>query len=141
MQALVFITDEGSEFKGPIDKVWALANSEANHKHSFQKNVQVKMEGQNPILSYDAQTPSGGWVRQSIKITYLPPLGYTLEYLDGDMAGSKAMSYYVPKGSKTGINVIGEWTSKSVPPDQLKKMVLKNLETAFNEDQENLKKM
>ncbi len=138
---MVFVIDDGSEFNAPLDKVWALAKSEAYHQHSFQKNVKVTMEGQNPILSFETPTPDGRTVRQSIRITNHPPLGFNLEYLDGDFAGTKAMQYYTPKGNKTGVTVVGEWVSKTVQPDMLKSMVLKNLETAFNEDQENLKKL
>ena len=138
---MVFIVDEGSEFKGPLEKVWQLAQSELQHKHSFQKNPKVSMEGEHPVLRFEAQTPSGEWVKNAIRMTVLPPVGFLLEYIDGDFVGSKAMEYYTPKGSKTGVTVVGEWVSKSVPADQLKKMVLKNLEVAFNEDQENLKKV
>jgi hypothetical protein len=101
----------------------------------------MTMDGQNPVLHFEAQTPSGGWVKQTLKLTMMPPLGLLLEYLDGDFAGSKAITYYTPKGNKTGVTVVGEWVSKSVPADQLKAMVLKNLEAAYNEDQENLEKI
>ena len=99
------------------------------------------MEGEHPIMSFDAQTPNGGWVKQTLKMTMFPPVGFTLEYMDGDFVGSKLMQYYIPKGNKTGVTVVGEIVSKSLSPDMAKKMVLKNLETAFNEDQQNLKKL
>ncbi len=139
--SMVHIEDEGSEFDAPVDKVWKLAQSEQFHNHSFQKNPSTTMEGEHPVLSYETTTPEGSTIRQRIKLTLVPPLGTILEYLDGDMAGSKAFNYYTPKGKKTGVTVVGEWVSKSIPTDQLKKMVMKNLETAFNEDQVNIKKV
>ncbi|TLX97912.1 MAG: hypothetical protein E6K90_10000 [Thaumarchaeota archaeon] len=138
---MVYIVDEGSEFDAPIDKVWKLAQSEAYHKHSFQKNQSVKMEGEAALLSFDTPTPDGRTIHQTIKITQVPPVGEILEYVEGDFAGTKAFNYYTPKGKKTGVTVVGEWVSKSIPADQLKKMVMKNLETAFNEDQQNLKSL
>ena len=138
---MVFILDEGSEFKGPLDKVWKLAQSETEHKHSFQKNVTTTMEGENPIMSFDAQTPNGGWVKQTVKMTMFPPVGFASEYVDGDLAGSKLFEYFIPKGSKTGVVVVGEISSASLPDEMARKFVLKNLETAFNEDQENLKRV
>ena len=138
---MVFFIDEGSEFKGSLDRVWKLAQSEMEHKHSFQKNVKTTMEGENPVMSFDAQTPNGGWVKQTLKMTLVPPIGFSLEYVDGDFAGSKSFQYYIPKGNKTGVTVVGDVISKSLPPEMAKKMVLKQLETAFNEDQENLKRV
>ena len=122
---MVYIQDEGSEFDAPIDKVWKLAQSEAYHKHSFQKNQSVKMEGEAALLSFDTPTPDGRTIHQTIKITQVPPVGEILEYVEGDFAGTKAFNYYTPKGKKTGVTVVGEWVSKSIPADQLKKMVMK----------------
>ncbi len=138
---MVYIKDEGSEFDAPVEKIWKLAQSEQFHNHSFQKNPSVTMEGEHPVLSFDVEAPDGRTVRNSIKLTLVPPLGTLLEYVEGEMAGSKAFNYYTPKGNKTGVTVVGEWVSKSIPTEQLRKMVMKNLETSFNEDQANLKKM
>jgi len=138
---MVYILDEGSEFDAPIDKVWKLAQSEAFHKHSFQKNPSAKMEGDSALLSFDMATPAGKTTHHTLKITPVPPVGEILEYVEGDFAGTKAFNYYIPKGKKTGVTVVGEWVSKSVPADQLKKLVMENLETAFKEDQQNLKKV
>ncbi len=139
--SMVYILDEGSEFDAPIDKVWKLAQSEAFHKHSFQKNPSAKMEGDSALLSFDMATPAGKTTHHTLKITPVPPVGEILEYVEGDFAGTKAFNYYIPKGKKTGVTVVGEWVSKSVPADQLKKLVMENLETAFKEDQQNLKKV
>ena len=138
---MVYIEDEGSEFDAPIEKVWKLAQSEQYHNHSFQQNPSVTMQGEHPVLSFDVKTPEGRTVRNSIKLTPVPPLGTFLEYVEGEMAGSKAFNYYTPKGNKTGVTVVGEFVSKSIPTEQLRKMVMKNLETSFNEDQANLKKL
>jgi len=41
-----------------------------------------------------------------IKSTPILPLGRTLEYLEGPLAGSRVISYYVPMGNKTGVTVV-----------------------------------
>lgn len=99
------------------------------------------MDGQSPVISFDTQAPDGRNVHVKAKVTMHPPVGFTIEHLEGDMAGSKVMQYYTPKGKKTGVTVVGEWVSNTIPQDQLKKIVTNDLEVAFNEDQQNLKKM
>ena len=47
---MVFIIDEGSVFKGPIDKVWKLAASEGQHAHPSLKNVKAEPAGENSMF-------------------------------------------------------------------------------------------
>ena len=70
-----------------------------------------------------------------------PPFGIVQEYLEGPMAGSRAFQYYTPKGDKTGVTVVGDFTAKGMDDDMVKHMALQNLEIAFNEDNANLKKL
>jgi hypothetical protein len=55
------------------------------------------------------------------------------------MAGSKFLNYYVPKGDKTEVVVVGEWASKTIPAAHLEKAVWANLEKVYSEDVEGLK--
>ena len=71
-----------------------------------------------------------------------PPLGLAIEALEGPIAGSKFFNYYTPKGSKTGVTVIGDFKSPMMSDDdQLRQAVLAFLEQAFNEDTAYLKTM
>ncbi len=139
---MVFIKDDGSEFKAPLQKVWALAQSEGVHKHSSQIDPQRSMDAGRVILSFGSKMPDGSLSKNTVRITPLPPLGMTIEYTDGPMTGTTLMQYYTPKGDKTGVTVIGDAKSTMpIPDDQLKSNVLKGLEVAFHEDEENLKKL
>lgn len=138
---MVFILDEGSEFKAPLNKVWALAQTEGVHKHASQIDPQRSMDGEHVVLSFGTKMPDGNVVRQKARITPVPPLGTTIEYVEGPMTGSKLMQYYIPKGNKTGITVVADMKAPNVSDNQLKEMVLKQLEIAFKEDEENLKKL
>ena len=71
----------------------------------------------------------------------MPPLGALFEILDGPLAGSKSLQYYLPKGKETGVTVVGEWKSSVMSDDQVKKAVMGFLQTVFDEDQANLTKM
>jgi len=74
-----------------------------------------------------------------IKATPMVPVGRTMEYLEGPLAGSKVISYYIPKGNKTGVTVVGEHVSKVIPENQIRAIVISQLEQSFREDTENLK--
>jgi len=138
---MVFIHDEGSEFNAPLAKVWKLNMSEGEHSHPSLRNMGSQMEGEHPVLTYETQMPDGSWARNKVRLTLLPPVGIAFETLEGPMAGSKSFQYSTPKGSKTSITVVGEWTSPGVPDGVIKGAVLEFLETVFNEDQANLAKM
>jgi hypothetical protein len=136
---MVFIIDEGSEFNAPITRIWELTQDDAAHKHASQISPKVTMEGENVLLDFGTKMPDGSVMRQKVKIAPLPPVGIVLEYVEGPLTGTKLMQYYVPKGNKTGITVVGHATSKMMPDDQLKGAVMRALEVLFNEDVENLK--
>jgi hypothetical protein len=82
---------------------------------------------------------NGKWVKTSNRVTVFPPLGMSIEVLEGPMAGSKMINIYTPKGNKTGIDVYGEFVSPHIPSNQLEPAVRSNLEAAFNQDVAGLK--
>jgi len=50
--------------------------------------------------------------------------------------------FYFPNGNKTGVTVVGEFTSSMMPDEnQLKQAVMSFLEQAFNEDSAYLQTM
>ncbi len=138
---MVFILDEGSKFKAPLEKVWKLNQSAGEHDHPSLRNQKAEQEGDHLILSYETAMPDGTWAKNKTRRTALPPLGVMFETLEGPMAGSKSFQYYTPKGKETGVTVVGEFTSKIIPESQMQKAVMAFLETVFNEDQKNLAKM
>jgi len=138
---MVFIIDEGSEFDAPIARIWALTEDEGVHKHASQVTPKMSMDGENVILDFGTKMPDGSVMRQKVKIASLPPVGIVIEYVEGPLTGTKLMQYYVPKGKKTGITVVGHATSKMISDDQLKAAVMRGLEVLFEEDVENLKKL
>jgi hypothetical protein len=138
---MVFILDEGSVFKAPIDKVWKLNQSEGEHAHPSLRNMRAEQEGNNPLVSYETGMPDGTWVKHKVRLTTMPPLGMMFDTIEGPMAGSKSVQYYIPKGNETGVTVVGHWTAKGMTDDQVRKAVMGFLDTVFKEDQANLAKM
>jgi hypothetical protein len=137
---MVFIIDEGSEFKASLDKIWRYNRAETGHTHPGMQNLQVSQEGASMLLAYEVVSPNGSTEKRRTRITPLSPVGSWIEELEGRFAGSKYINYYVPKGDKTEVRTVGEWTSPSITQDKLKQAALDHLEAIYREDVENLEK-
>ncbi len=139
---MVHILDEGSVFDAPLDKIWRYLQTapEDLHVHRSMMNVQTVMEGDQPVMSFETEAPGGMKVKNKIKMTFFAPVGFLLEYTDGPLTGSKVMQHYAPMGNRTGVTVAGEYVSRMMPENQIKPLILGELEQAFKEDNANLQK-
>lgn len=138
---MVFVADWGSAFDAPIDVIWKYLGSDPDHpdSHKGRRNYERKAVNENTAVLSWRQEVDGKWVRFVNRLTFHPPVGFFVEVLEGPMAGSRFFNYYVPRGNKSEVVVVGEWTSKSIPPDQLESAVMANLEKVFQEDTAGLK--
>jgi hypothetical protein len=139
---LVYVLDEGGVFDAPLDKIWRYLQTPPDiHNHPSNQNVEMEMQQDGSVhLSFDNEAPGGTKFRNKIKMAMMPPVGFTMEYIEGPLTGSKAMQFYNPMGNKTGVTIAGEFVSKMLPENQLKSIVQMNLDKAFNEDNSNLQK-
>ncbi|MGI0155921.1 MAG: hypothetical protein ACREDE_07315 [Thermoplasmata archaeon] len=133
---MVHIKDEGSHFDAPIETVWAFLEDPDAHGRSHQstRNQSMKPVSENSFTISMEQNMDGQWVKVANRITVLPPVAMTIEVLEGPLAGSKILNVYTPKGSKTGIDVYGDFVSKQIPTAQLEPAVRENLALVFDED-------
>jgi len=138
---MVFIVDEGSVFDAPLEKIWRFLQTPPDiHNHPANQNLQAEFQPDGTIhLTFENEGPGGSMMKNKVKMTMVPPVGFIMEYIEGPMVGSKSMQYYLPKGNSTGVTVVGEYVSKAIPESQIKPIVVRGLETAFNDDQKNLK--
>jgi hypothetical protein len=136
---MVFIVDDGGEFKVSRDKLWKYAQSQNEHAHPSMRNAKIIQDGKGMVMTFDVVAPDGSTEKRKSLITPVPPVGTWIEELEGKFAGSKYFNYYTPKGEKTGITVVGEWVSSTIPAERLKKAVMDHLDTIFKEDEANLK--
>ena len=83
----------------------------------------------------------GKTVRMKIKNTLYPPFGIVQEHLEGPTAGSKAFLYYIPKGDRTGVTVVGDFRLEGADEQRTKEAILAQLQVVFEEDNSNLKKI
>ncbi|HYA10630.1 MAG TPA: hypothetical protein VEH10_03030 [Thermoplasmata archaeon] len=132
---MVHVKDEGSTFDAPLDTVWKYLQMPEDHNRTHKsRNFRSKPLAENMMeMSWEANM-DGSWVPLRTRLTALPPVGVAIEMLEGPMAGSKFFNIYTPMGARTGITVVGEFTSKMIPPAQLEASVRGFLEQVYNED-------
>ena len=139
---MVHIKDEGSHFDAPIDLVWKYNQSAEEHGRSHHhRNAAMKALSENQVVVSWEQDIEGKPVRTAMRLTILPPTGMAVELLEGPMAGSKFFNYYTPKGDRTEVTVVGDFTSKQIPPEKLASVVMHFLEGSFDEDNEALRRL
>ncbi len=138
---MVQIKDEGSHFDVPIDVLWKYIQAPQDHgaAHRDSRNQQMKPLTETSFMLSQEENMNGQWVKTSNRITVFPPLGMSIEVMEGPLAGTKMINIYTPKGNKTGIDVFGEFVSERIPAAHLEPAVRANLESAFNQDVEGLK--
>ena len=139
---MVYLLDEGSEFDAPLDRIWKYLQSNEEHDHKAIKTISAEMPSENVlVITNEVTLGAAPPMRNKIKLTMYPPFGVVSEYLEGPMAGSRTFQYYIPKGNKTGTTVVGDFVAKGMDDDSVKAAAWQFLELAFNEDNENLRKL
>jgi hypothetical protein len=139
---MVYVLDEGSEFDAPLERIWKYLRSGEEHEHKAIKVVGIEMQGENVVVeTMDLFLENVPASRHKIKMTTHPPFGLVMEYIEGPMTGTRAFQYYIPRGNKTGVTVVGDYVAKGMDDESVKQMALRFLDVAFNEDNENLKKL
>lgn len=139
---MVYILDEGSEFDATLDGIWEYMNSDTEHDHKSIKMIGMEPAGENSfVMTNEVTMPNMPTVRNKIKFTMYAPFGFVEEYLEGPMTGTKSFQYYIPKGKKTGVTVVGNFVVAGMDDDMTKRIAMSILDTLFNEDSENLRKL
>jgi hypothetical protein len=137
---MVRIVDDGGHFDHPVDVVWKYVQSwDHPSAHTDRKNTSAKPLSENSAEVSWEQDVMGKPVKVVSRITSYAPVGTTIEVLEGPLAGSKFFQYYTPMGAKTGVTIVGEFTSKTVPEAQLESIVRQNFEHVFGQDTAALK--
>jgi hypothetical protein len=135
---MVYILDEGSVFDAPIDRLWKYLPSD-EHRHNSQKLISREMVNSNTVVITSERNFMGKMVRTKVKNSLYPPFGFVQEHLEGPTAGSKAFVYYIPKGNKTGITIVGEFVLSGMDEKATKDALMAQFQVSFDEDNANLK--
>ncbi len=145
---MVFIEDREGVFDASIDKVWKLVQAhtkEGSKIHPSAKNVVTEMLDDNTFINSWNEEFNGQFVKIRTKGTMFYPVGIAFEMIEGPIAGSTYIIYYIPKpDNKTNVVLVGEFRSASIDPtvgdeERLRSTVLSTFEKVFYEDCEYLK--
>ena len=133
---MVYLQDEGSEFEAPVAFVWKYIFGGGAHDgaHKTTRNSKIKEVSAITIEYESERYLRGKWAPDRMRITMAPPISVTTEWLDGALAGSKFVYVYKPNGEKTRIDVYGEFTSKTLDPEEVEAAAREFLETEFRDD-------
>ncbi len=129
--------DEGSEFDAPLDKIWKYLSSQ-DHRHPSIKSLSREASG-NAVVLTSERTVLGKTTMFKVRNTLYPPIGFVQEYLEGPLQGSRAFPYYIPKGEKTGVTVVGDYFMSGSSEETVREVVSALAKIAFEEDNSNLK--
>ncbi|MCI4365020.1 MAG: hypothetical protein L3K10_03015 [Thermoplasmata archaeon] len=133
---MVYIKDEGSTFDAPVDLVWTYIRDGEEHDGSHKTTRNPKFEKVSDITFIYASDRNfrGKWAPDRMRISMIPPIAIVTEWLEGPLAGSNFVYLYSPKGKKTQIDVYGEFTSTTLPPDEVERAAREWLESEYGED-------
>jgi hypothetical protein len=133
---MVYVKDEGSVFEAPIDAVWKYIFGGLDHDsaHKTTRNPKFEKVSDITILYGSERLLRGKWAPDRLRISMFPPVSVVTEWLEGVLAGSKFVYVYTPQGNKTRIDVYGEFTSNTLPPDEVEAAAREFLDSEFRDD-------
>ena len=132
---MVFLRDEGSVFDAPLDVVWAFvsdgdAHSTAHRHRDVRRERLSERSGQYTWV----QEWQGSPVRFTMRWTSYYPLGVAYDVLEGPFEGSRFFLYYTPLGPRTGVTVVGEFVSPTIPAGSVPAAVDRFFSVEFDQD-------
>jgi len=135
---MVWVEDKGATFDAPIDVVWKYIFGGGDHDaaHHTTRAGKMKLAFKEPIiLLYTAERKYGTtWKKETMRISFFPPVASVQELLDGPLKGSKWTYVYTPHGRRTRVDAYGEFRSRSLPTKKLKRWAVEFLANEFRED-------
>lgn len=112
---MVFVRDEGSVYDAPLAVIWDYFGSGKEHSDAHRhRDVQRERLAENSGRYAWTQDFLGKPARFVMRWTSFAPVGLAYEVLDGPFAGSRFFLCYEPLGEKTGVAVVGEFTSPTI---------------------------
>lgn len=124
-------------FDAPIDSIWKYLSSQA-HMHPSIRVLNREVLG-NVVTLTSERTIMGRAAVVKVRNTIYPPIGMVQEFLEGPMRGSRAFQYYIPKGDKTGVTVVGDYVMAGAHEQTTRDAVIAQSKKTFEEDNAILK--
>jgi hypothetical protein len=132
---VVFVRDEGSVFEAPIAAVWRFVGSGNHHSeaHRHRKVRRRQLPGNAGRYSWE-QDFLGRPERFTMSWVSYHPVGVAYRVLAGPFAGSRFFLYYLPRGRRTGVAVVGDFVSPTIPDAEIPAAVDRFFSLEFEQD-------
>ena len=132
---MVFVRDEGSVFEAPIDVVWEFVGSGDAHSIAHRHSAWRREVGPENSGTYSwEQAFDGQPTRFTMHWVSFHPVGVAYEVREGPFAGSRFFLYYIPRGNRTEVGVVGEFVSPTLPEAEIEAAVRRFFDFEFEQD-------
>ena len=135
---MVHVKDEGV-FDAPIDRIWKFLtdpSATAHHHRAIRAMTTIKQEGPAITQQVEFLNPDGTTTRKETwRFVFNPPKGFEMEALAGASKGTKYTHRYTPAGSKTRVEVEGDFVMQGMDDAATRTAALGFLAEVFDEDQ------
>jgi len=139
---MVHVRDDGV-FDAPIDKIWKYLNDDRPgiHNHRSIAGTKTMEQKDNMVVQeMEMRNPDGKTTRmETWRLVFNPPTGFEMESLSGVSKGTRYTQKYTPLGSKTRIEVDGDFRMQGMDETTTRKAALGFLAEVFDEDNATLR--
>ncbi len=139
---MVQVKDDGV-FEAPVDRIWKYLNDETPGVHNHRAIVSartVEQKENSVTQEWEMRNPDGKTTRKETwRMVFNPPTGMSMESLAGVSKGTKYTNNYVPIGSRTKVEVSGDFRMQGMDDIATKQAALQFLAVVFDEDQASLR--
>jgi hypothetical protein len=138
---MVFIVDSTDVFDAPVDEVWSYLSAPREHQaaHGHWKVMRRRLGPRSGRYSWN-QTFAGRPTRFAMRWTSYHPTGIAYRVERGPFQGSTFFLYYVPRGDRTAVTIVGEFVSPTLPRGRLRSAVGRFFAREFREDHEAIRR-
>jgi hypothetical protein len=137
--AMVHLKDEGV-FDEPVDKIWRFLQANEDHEHkSIKMSKVLEQNDKGMTVQAEMKGPDGAMRMETLKMTFNPPKGFTIETVTGVMKGTKHTHTYTAMGNKTKVEVEGDFYGEGMDEKAIRAAALAMFAEVFEEDRAALK--
>jgi hypothetical protein len=134
---MVYFRDRGSVFAATRDEVWRFVgsgdhHSEAHHHRGVRREL---FPGNSGRYSWE-QEFLGRAERFTMEWVSYPPVGIAYRVREGPFAGSTFFLSYEPRGRRTGVEIVGDFVSPTIPAHRIPAAVDRFFATEFEQDRD-----
>jgi len=87
-------------FDAPLKRIWELNRFKTYHKHPRSMKNMKSERTADPltiVLTWESQNRDVAFNHKAM-LTFLPPVGFTMDFVEGPLTGSRDIEYYIPQG-------------------------------------------